>query len=254
MSGRLQVVPGLSANGGMLYGGPVPNVGNAFSLPFKDPNWFTTFLVIGLCSLIPIIGSINLDGWMLATLDNYRQGRPELAPAGLQYLGRGMNLFLVQLLYGVVIAVIFIVPFFLLGGLAAATSGSSSNGTSAAGSAVFGAGILIWDLGIFVFSFFYYAFFPAIVIQTERGGIGGGLNIGAVYRMVSAGWGKAILSALLIYVASMLGGLGIIACCVGIIVTFPYTYAVMAGVIRYYEASFETGAPPSFTPPPPAIA
>jgi hypothetical protein len=71
--------------------------------------------------------------------------------------------------------------------------------------------------------------------------------------MVSAGWGRAALCALLFYVAALLGSLGFIACCVGIIVTFPYTYAVMAGVLRYYEASFET-PPPAHTPPPAAIA
>jgi hypothetical protein len=49
--------------------------------------------------------------------------------------------------------------------------------------------------------------------------------------------------------------LGILACCVGIVFTVPYGYAVLAAVLRYYEYTFEvpapvtTGAPP---PPPPA--
>src|ERR1700694_3153336 len=95
----------------------MPNIGNAFRLPFRAPNWFGTFALMGLIFLIPIIGQIAMLGWTLALLDNYRRGQVELPPAGFQYLGRCINLFVVFLVYALLIGLILGVPiFFLLGG------------------------------------------------------------------------------------------------------------------------------------------
>jgi len=102
------------------------NVGNSFSLPFKSQNWGSTFVLMGLIALIPIVGWINLLGWMLALVDNYRAGRTNLPPAGFQYIGRGGSLFLVFLVYGIVIGAILIGPFILILGSAIVSSGSTS--------------------------------------------------------------------------------------------------------------------------------
>jgi hypothetical protein len=228
------------------------NVGNSFSLPFKDPQWFSKFLVIGLIMLIPIVGWINMTGWMLATLDNYRQGRTDLPPAGIHYIGRGANVFIVGLVYGVVIALIFLVPLTLLL-LALMAPGLSAGippdtlGTSpalVAMSPVLGGGGLV--IGIIE-----YTFLPAVVLNTERGGIGGGLNVVAVWRIAAANWKHSLIAGLLIYVAYFIGGFGVYACCVGLVVTFPYSTAVVAGILRYYEATFEPvqAVPPPAGPP-----
>jgi hypothetical protein len=223
------------------------NVGNSFSLPFKSQNWASTFVLTGLIALIPIVGWINLLGWMLALVDNYRAGRTDLPPAGFQYLGRGANLFLVVLVYGVVLFLIIVVPLlFLLGG-AIASSNSSGFGSSAA----FSGGFFTYLGLVQVFSLVIYLFYPAVIVATERGGIGGGLNLGRVYTLASKSWKNTIIAGLLIYVAGFLGGLGIYACCVGLLFSLPYGYAVMAGVVRYYEAEFEGPGTPATMPPPP---
>ena len=207
------------------------NVANAFSLPFKSPDWFPRLLVIGLITLIPVIGWMNTTGWMLATLDNYRRGVVELPPAGFQYIGRGAALFLVGLVYVVVIAVIFVVPVVLVAIGSAASS--SSNGFAASGLNTTSTG-----LGQVV-SLAAYVFLPAVVINTDRHGIAGGLNVGEVWRMTSSNWKNSLIAAILIYAAGYVGALGLVACCVGFLVTYPYSVAVIAGIIRYYEATFE---------------
>ena len=207
------------------------NVANAFSLPFKSPDWFPRLLVIGLITLIPIIGWINTTGWMLATLDNYRRGVVELPPAGFQYIGRGAALFLVGLVYAVLIGVILVVPVALLAVGSIGLSGSHGVATSGFNTTFTGGGQLI--------ALVEYIFLPAVVINTDRHGIGGGLNVAEVWRMTSANWKNSLIAAVLIYIAGYAGILGIVACCVGLLVTYPYSVAVIAGIIRYYEATFE---------------
>jgi|ERR1035437_782259 hypothetical protein len=225
------------------------NVGNSFSLPFKSQNWASTFVLVGLIALIPIVGWINLLGWMLALVDNYRAGRTDLPPAGFQYIGRGGTLFLVFLVYGIVIGAILIGPFILILGSAIASSGSNSSNFGS--STAFSGGLFTYIGLIQVFSLAIYLFYPAVIVATERGGFGGGLNIVTVFGLASKSWKNTIIAGLLIYVAGFLGGLGIYACCVGILFSLPYGYAVMAGVVRYYEAEFEGPMAPARLPPPP---
>jgi Protein of unknown function (DUF4013) len=234
------------------------NVGNSFSLPFKSQNWASTFVLMGLIFLIPIVGWINLLGWMLALVDNYRAGRTDLPPAGFRYIGRGGTLFLVFLVYGIVIAAILVGPFILILGSAIASSGSNSGDfhSNFSGSTAFSGGLFTYIGLIQVFSLAIYLFYPAVIVATERGGFGGGLNIVQVFRLASKRWKNTIIAGLLIYVAGFLGGLGFYACCVGILFSLPYGYAVMAGVVRYYEAEFEgpVAGPATMPPPPPPPA
>ncbi|HEV1998415.1 MAG TPA: hypothetical protein VGR61_09845, partial [Candidatus Dormibacteraeota bacterium] len=58
-------------------------------------------------------------------------------------------------------------------------------------------------------------------------------------------WKNSLIAAVLIYAASYVGVLGVFACCVGLLVTYPYSVAAIAGIIRYYEATFE---PPQQVP------
>src|SRR2546428_11736262 len=72
---------------------------DAFLWPFRDPGWPAKIGIIGLILLIPIVGSINGLGWMLAALDGLRAGGERLPPANLSYLGRGFRLFVVNFVY-----------------------------------------------------------------------------------------------------------------------------------------------------------
>src|SRR5207302_8469310 len=77
-----------------------------FGWPVRDPLWVSKVVIIGLILLIPVAGAINGIGWMLATLDLLRAGEEKLPPANFSYLGRGIRLFLVQLLYVLALLVV----------------------------------------------------------------------------------------------------------------------------------------------------
>lgn len=200
---------------------------DSIAWPSRDPEWVTKVLLIGLISLIPIVGQMNLFGWMLTALDNLRGGRGELPPAGFQYIGRGVNLFVVNLIYGLVIGVTFGALFGVGFGISVGTDGRAT----AIGVPLI---LLAYSL-VLLGGLAWYVFYPAIIVATERGGIGGGLNVARVVAMISADVNVALQHGLFALVAYLIGGLGVIVCFIGLIFTTPYGYAVLAGVVHHYE-------------------
>ena len=185
--------------------------------------------MVGLIGIIPILGQMNLLGWTLASLDNLRAGRQELAPANFSHLSRGASLFVVLLVYGLgigVVAAIFYVPGIIL------VAGSQGGGAGA------GVGVLLVSLGglaIFVVSLAYAWLQPVIYLRTDGGGFGSGLDLGAVIAALRRQPLKTLLAALLMYVGGLIGSLGFVLCLVGLVFTIPYGYAIVAGVLRVYE-------------------
>ena len=198
----------------------------------RDPRWISKVLLMGLIYLIPIVGQIVLLGWTLAALDNLRAGRYELPEAGFSYIGRGFSLWVVELVYGLVLALVFLVVLLVGGGLTAA--GNSSGGSpalSALGGLIVGVGYLA-ALAIAVCLALLR---PVIILRTDLGGIGGGLNVAEVLGDARRLMGPTLVAGLLTYVALLIAGAGIILCGIGIILTVAYGYSVVAGVVRYYE-------------------
>ena len=207
-------------------------VTDAFGWPVRDPEWVTKVLVIGLLLLIPIVGTINGLGWMLAAIDRLRGGRDGLPPANLGYLGRGFRLFVVVLAYGVAVALVaalVYVPAVLI--LAREGQGNSSP------AAVSGAVLLsllsfsIATLGSLALNFAM----PAIVLATDRGGIAGGLRVVEVVRTVRASIAASLVAGLMLIAASFIGSAGIIACGVGVLFTTAYSLAMQAWIVHCFE-------------------
>jgi len=229
------------------------DVGNAFNWAFRDPHWLSKFLIIALIGLIPIVGQINTFGWMLHALDNFRRGYPYLPDGNFNHLGRGVNVFVVVLIYGLVLAIpaalLFLVAF--AGSLAASASPQSSAATGA-----LGLGFLPFFSFIFLFSLAIQVLHPSLILNTERGGIGGGLNVAAVIRTIQHRPGPTLIAGILFAVANFIGGLGVYLCCVGYLFTMPYSYSVMAGVMHSLEVELGLSppAPPGGSAPAPGYS
>lgn len=215
------------------------SVGDSFSWPFQDPGWFGKMVLQGLIFIIPIVGWIALAGWLLMLIDNYRAGRRELPPAGF-YLERGIVLFVVLLVWGLV----FAIPGIVLGGIGANTS---QNGTYS-GPSGFG------QLVSFALSLFLAFLTPAIVLNTYRTGFSGGFDVNGIWHMSTSNPNNSVVAGLLIYVARIIGGLGFCLLCVGLLFTIPYSTAITAGVITWFERQQAGPAPMTPPPPPPAQA
>jgi hypothetical protein len=207
-------------------------ISEAFTWPFRDPEWLAKVLIIALILLIPIVGSINGIGWMLASLDRLRAGEDRLAPANLTHLGRGVRLFAVQLLYAIgitAVALVIFIPAFVL----AVRQGQGSANVVLIGAAAF--------LNLFGFSAITLLSLaltfamPAIVLATDSGGVGGGIQVGAVVRRSRLNLGHTLIAGLMLIAASFVGSLGIIVCGIGVLVTSAYSLAMQAWIVRSFE-------------------
>ena len=207
-------------------------IADAFAWPFHDPGWLTKILLIGLILVIPVIGAINGIGWMLSALDRLRAGDQTLPPAGLQRLGRGMRLFVVFLVYGLAltaIAGLVYTPAVLI--LARAGQGPVS-----AGLITLGVLLSVMSYGVATLGFLVLNFAtPAIILETERAGIVGGLRVSTVLRRCRASAANTLIAGLMLIAAGFVGSSGAIACGIGILFTTAYSLAMQAWIVRSFE-------------------
>jgi hypothetical protein len=211
-------------------------IADAFVWPSRDPEWLTKLLIIALTLLIPVVGAINGLGWMLATLDRLRAGEQRLAPATLGYIGRGFRLFVVNLVYGLAIALITVVIYVP----AVVVASNQSHGS--ANPAMVSLAILLSLLAFSVATLGSLALnfaMPSIVLATDRGGIAAGLNVSAVLRLARANIANTLIAGLMLIAAGFIGSLGLVACGIGVLFTTAYALAMQAWIIR----SFEVGSP-----------
>lgn len=210
---------------------------DAFGWPVRDPEWLAKLIIIGLISLIPIIGTINGLGWMLASLDRLRSGEERLAPANFSHLGRGVRLFVVELVYALVITAIALV-FYIPGITLAAHQGHGSGNPALIGLAIL-LNLVAFGL-IAIGSLAYQFMLPAIILATDRGGIGAGLKLGSVFARSRANPIDTLIAGLMLLAASFVGGLGAFLCGVGIVFSAAYALAMQAWIVRSFEVGSGT--------------
>jgi hypothetical protein len=207
-------------------------IGDAFVWPFRDPDWLGKIAIMGLILLIPIVGGINGLGWMLAALDRLRAGEQKLPPANFDYLGKGIQLFLVYLVYYAalaVLALLFYTPAILI---------LSFQGNHNANLFLVGVGIVLLLLTVSVVTLGALALtfaMPAIVLAVDRGGFAAGVNVGQVVTRMRASLISTLIAGLMLIAAGLVGQLGSVACFIGVVFTSAYALAMQAWIIRSYE-------------------
>ena len=209
-------------------------VGDGFAWAFKDPQWPGKLLLQGLIAIIPIVGWVAMTGFLMLTYENMRAGRNELPPAGF-HLARGIDIFLVFLVYGILLEI----PGSLLISLGSFFAASSGNSTTFnAGSPLFSLGVLL----SFAASLFLRFLEPALIVNTARRGFAGGLDVQKVWRDSTRNVGNSIIAGLIIWVASVIGGFGFV-CCIGFIFTIPYENVITAGAAAWFDKELEPATP-----------
>jgi Protein of unknown function (DUF4013) len=219
------------------------NVGDSFGWAFRDPQWAGKMLVQGLIAIIPIVGWIAMTGWLMLAFENARNGKNELPPAGF-HLERGVAIFLVFLVYGIVVNLPAIILYGIGGGFAAAANNGSNTAVAAAGSGLFSLAGLLSLAGGLLLRFLI----PSLIVHTYHRGFAGGFDVENVWKYATVNVTNSVLAGLIVFVASIIGGLGFL-CCIGFIFTIPYENAINAGAVAWFER--QQSQPPVTQPPVP---
>jgi hypothetical protein len=192
----------------------------------STPDWFTRTLVTGLISLIPIVGAINLFGWVLTATDMVRTGWKELPPPGFQHLERGVTPFVVALVYGVVL-------FTLLVGLAIVTVLLGTSGKLAAMLLAIGLALLLFVLAVAWWLISLYLF-AALVIGSDRLGVAKALDPRRLFALARANHDVSVRVAIIYGVSHLI--FASISIAVGVVIPFggfvisiglPAIYAIL---------------------------
>lgn len=199
--------------------------GKAFSFVFEDKDWFKKLAIMGLISLIPILGQIVLVGWMIDIIKKLIHHEPTELP-NLDFggqLSRGFSGFIVGLVYAIPVIVLSIIQSIIM---AVTTSGANNDSSGALGGVVAVVSIC-FGLVYFLYSLFLYFIYPiAYGRLAETGKISEALKFGEVFGLIKKAPGAVFIALLGALLASFIAPLGFIACGVGVLLTLVYSSAV----------------------------
>ncbi|HVH62044.1 MAG TPA: DUF4013 domain-containing protein [Candidatus Dormibacteraeota bacterium] len=205
---------------------------DAFVWPVRDPEWLKKVVIVGLILIVPIAGLINGLGWMLAAIDRLRAGEEKLPAANFSHIGRGLNLFVVNLVYALALTAVLVVLYIPVIEI------YSAEGKGTASSAALGVAVLlnlllfaIAALGALALNFAL----PAIVLGTDRRGIRGGLDVREVAKLMRKSPINTLIAGLMLIAVGFVAQLGFFACVVGALFTSAYGLAMQAWIVRSYE-------------------
>ena len=89
-----------------------------------------------------------------------------------------------------------------------------------------------------------YVIIPPLIVLTDRTGLGGAFNVAGFVHAIRTSPRESVAAAALALVSYFISGLGSYLCYVGILFTIPYSLAMLAGVLRWYEVNAKPGALP----------
>ena len=180
-------------------------IGDAFIWPFRDPDWLSKVVIMGLILLIPIVGAIDGLGWMLVAIDRLRAGEEKLPPANFDYLGRGVVLFVVFLVYYLGLALV--AAFLFVPAVVALSIQGNGSGNALLiliGFTLLSLAFAVALLGVLAIIFAT----PVIVLATDRGGVAAGLDLGGVLRNARKTPINTLIAGLMLIAAHFIGQLG----------------------------------------------
>ncbi len=202
--------------------------GSPFSFAFKDQNWFKKLIIPGLIFLIPIVGWFYLLGWGLEITLQIIRKEPVVIPETDfgKFLSRGLKAFVISFVYSIP-TMIFQIPSTLSNAMA--QSASSDNGTGAilGGLAIITICTSILNL---IYSLVMVFILPAAyaLFLNNNEEIGAGFRLGEIFALIKKAPVAYLLTWLGSLIAGMIGGAGVIACVVGLLITIPFSTLIVA--------------------------
>lgn len=195
----------------------------AFSFPFKDPDWVKKILIVGLITIIPIIGQIYLLGWALEITRRVIQNEPTLLPEidfGA-HLSKGFQVFIIELVYAIPLF-IFSLPTNFIPYI---TQNMQNSNSAQAITAIIG--LCCGGLSL-IYSLLLAYYLPAAIGNfAAKGSLGAGFSFNEIFALIRTAPVAYLIVLLAGIVAGIISSLGLIACIIGVLFTSTYAMAVM---------------------------
>jgi len=215
--------------------------GKSFSFMFKDRDWLMKIILGGVFMLLSVIlvGIPFLLGYVLEVVRNVAAGRDEELPVW-DNLGDKF----VQGLMLLVVLLVISIPTWLFGCIVTVFNGlaASSNSDALVTLATL-VSVLMWLL-ITLYGLILAIFIPALTIRyAMTRNFGATLKIGEAWKIIKANLGNYILIIIIAYVAQLVASFGVIACVIGVFLTYFWAYLVQGHLLGQYYRNYVAPAP-----------
>lgn len=203
------------------------NLGDAFSYPFKDKNWFPKFALgaVFMVLCIFIVGIFILAGYFVRVTQRVMRREEHPLPEWDDIGGKlvlGFKFCLVYFIYCLPIFLLYI-PLLAMMILAAITGQDELAGLFTGFYAI---GVVVL---IVPYSLVLYALMPVITYRfAERESIGDALDVANIFRTFRRNWQNTLIVALISIGVHSFAWVGILGFFVGIFFTIMYAYLISA--------------------------
>lgn len=211
------------------------DIAAAFSYAMKAQNRWNDLLIVGLVALIPIAGQAAIYGWMQRQMDDIAAGRAGDGPPPLDF-GNDLSRGWVPLAGMITSVLALMLPFMCLmcvGGVGIGAAGSSGSDALNQIAPIF---IAFGQMFQFAMSIGLNLIMPEIKMRA----IGGDwFPLGKFMtsaKVIMARPKLYIFAIIGHFVGGLVGGLGVFLCCVGMFVTLPFGYAIVAHILAQWRA------------------
>jgi hypothetical protein len=210
--------------------------GELLGWAMKDPDWVTKVLIGAACLLggVVIVPMFALTGYKLR-IARQQLDRPGATPMPFwddfgELIVDGLKLTLSMMLLMMVIFTLFLVVIGVAVGIDFAMTGKPGPLTLMVG--MFGYLALIFGLSMGI-----YVVLPAIEIEyLETGSVASALHFGSLWRRITQRPGDYFMVVVVNFLCGMLGGVGALACYVGMFFTVPWSMYTAGALIGRYMA------------------
>jgi uncharacterized protein DUF4013 len=229
------------------------DIGKAFGFVFEDEEWVSKVLIGGLIFLIPLIGQFAVIGYSLKVAQNVLQGNPRPLPTWSEFgdhIMRGLYVFVIKLVYA--LPALILAGVFACSVISATAAAGQRNQQAGAGIGLLGTCLI--PLIVIVALLSSLLSYPAIGRYLATNSLSEAFKFSDVIASVRGNLTPWLMLLLVGILAGFVGGLGSIACGVGLLFTYFYSQCVigyaLGQTVAQVGGTMQPPIPPGYGPPP----